>query len=179
VIAPRRALLALLAAVLLLLAACAAPLTPGEAPPLSGRLAVSVAAHGAAPARSASTQFELHGNAERGRLVLTSPLGTTIARASWQPGAAEVDTGNGRVERHASLDAMAQALLGEPLPLAALVDWLHGRRFAGAPDTAWERGFEQLGWRVDTSRYAEGFVQADRPAPAPAVSVRARLDASP
>lgn len=165
-------------AALLALAGCASVAPPaGEPAPLTGRLAVTVAAQPGASARSASTQFELHGNAERGRLILTSPLGTTLARASWQPGSAEADMGGGRVERHASLDALAQSLLGEPLPLAALVEWLHGRPWAGAPHTLRPGGFEQLGWIVDTTRRADGLLLAARAAP-PAITVRALLDTS-
>jgi outer membrane lipoprotein LolB len=163
-------------AALLALAGCASVAPPaGELPPLAGRLAVTVAAQAGSPARSASTQFELHGGAERGRLILTSPLGTTLARASWQPGAAEADTGRG-VERHANLDALAQSLLGEPLPLAALVEWLHGRPWGGAPHTSGPGGFAQLGWDIDTSRRADGLLRATRTA-APAITVRALLDA--
>jgi len=164
-----------IAAALMLLGGCASVVPPGEPPPLAGRLAVSVAAHDSQAARSAGTQFELHGNAERGRLILTSPLGTTLARASWQPGAAEADTGRG-VERHPSLDALAERLLGEALPLAALVEWLHGRAWAGSPSTPLPGGFEQLGWQIDTSRRAEGRLTASRAAP-PAITVRALLDA--
>jgi outer membrane lipoprotein LolB len=166
-----------IAGALLVLAGCASVTPPaGEAPPLAGRLAVTVAAQPSSPARSASTQFELQGNADRGRLVLTSPLGTTLARASWQPGAAEADTGRGNIERHTSLDALAQSLLGEPLPLAALVEWLHGRPWNGAPHTLRPSGFEQLGWQIDTSRRADGVLLAARAA-APAITVRALLDA--
>jgi outer membrane lipoprotein LolB len=162
-------------AALLALAGCASVAPPaGELPPLAGRLAVTVAAQAGSPARSASTQFELHGGAERGRLILTSPLGTTLARASWQPGAAEADTGRG-VERHANLDALAQSLLGEPLPLAALVEWLHGRPWGGAPHTSGQSGFAQLGWDIDTSRRADGLLRATRAA-APEITVRALLD---
>lgn len=167
---------AVIAAALMLLAGCASVAPPaGETAPLAGRLAVAVAAYQGAPARSASTQFELHGNAERGRLTLTSPLGTTLARASWQPGAAEADTGHG-VERQTSLDALAERLLGEPLPLAALVEWLHGRAWAGAPSRPQPGGFEQLGWQIDTTRRAEGRLTASRATP-PAITVRALLDA--
>jgi outer membrane lipoprotein LolB len=164
-------------AALLALAGCASVAPPaGEPPPLAGRLAVTVAAQTGTSARSGSTQFELHGNADRGRLVLTSPLGTTLARASWQPGAAEADLGGGRIERHASLDALAQSLLGEPLPLAPLVEWLHGRPWSAAPHTPRPGGFEQLGWLVDTTRRADGLLLATRAAP-PAITVRALLDA--
>jgi outer membrane lipoprotein LolB len=160
----------------LLLAACASvpPAAPG--PTLAGRMAVTVPAHAGQPARNATTQFELTGDATRGRLLLSSPLGTTLARASWQPGSAEVEAANGTRENFPSLDALAQRLLGEPLPLAALVDWLHGRPWPGAPSTASAGGFEQLGWRIDTSGYTDGLLHAERQTPAPAVSVRARID---
>jgi outer membrane lipoprotein LolB len=68
-------------------------------------------------------------------------------------------------------------VLGETLPLAALFDWLRGRPWPGAPSrpVAAPPGFEQLGWRVDLARFAEGQVDARRDR-APAVNVRARLD---
>jgi outer membrane lipoprotein LolB len=169
----RRLATALLA--LLTFAGCASVAPPaGEAPPLAGRLAVTVAAQPGTAARSATTQFELHGNAERGRLVLTSPLGTTLARASWQPGAAQADTGRG-IERHASLDTLAESLLGEKLPLAALVEWLHGRPWSAAPHVPRPGGFQQLDWAIDTSRRADGVLSATRAA-APSITVRALLD---
>ena len=59
--------------------------------------------------------------------------------------------------------------------MAALIDWLRARAWPGAPSATRDGGFEQLGWRVDLSRFAEGWVVAARDA-APAVSVRARLE---
>ena len=163
---------AALAAVLSLLAGCAT--VPRPAPDLAGRLSVRVESHEAKPARSVNTQFELRGDAQAGDLQLTTPLGSTAAQARWRPGGAELITSEG-TRRYADLDALAQELLGESLPLAALIEWLRGRAWTGAPSTAREGGFEQLGWKVDLSRFAEGWVQAGRDR-APALSVRARLD---
>ncbi len=157
---------------LALLAACAT--TPRPAPELTGRLALRIEAHEGAPARSLSTQFELRGDAQAGSLQLTTPLGSTAAQARWRPGLAELITSEG-TRRFADLDALAENLLGESLPLAALAEWLRGRPWPGAPSAARDNGFEQLGWHIDLSRLAEGWVLAGRDR-APALSVRARLE---
>jgi len=57
----------------------------------------------------------------------------------------------------------------------ALIDWLRGRPWPGAPSLASPGGFEQLGWHVDLSRFAEGWVLAARER-TPAISVRIRLE---
>lgn len=166
---------ALACAAVLLLAGCATPLpTAPGAERLSGRLAVRIAGQAE---RSVSGGFELTGNAERGELLLTTPLGTTAARAQWSPGQAVLRSGSDEW-RFETLDALATQALGEPVPLAALFDWLRGRPWPGAssqPREADQPGFVQLGWQVDLSRWADGWVDARRSAP-PEVTVRARLD---
>jgi len=154
-----------------LLAACATPQPQGT--DLSGRLSVRIEAHAGMPVQSISTQFELRGNAVAGDLRLTTPIGSTAAQASWRPGSAELISADG-ARKFAGLDALAQDLLGQPLPLAALIDWLRGQPWPGAPNTASASGFEQLGWRIDLSRFAQGWVLAARDL-APSVVVRARL----
>jgi outer membrane lipoprotein LolB len=171
----RRWLAAVLPAVLL--AACAQ--VPRNLAPdvVAGRLAVQVDAFNEAPARSFSAAFELQGNAERGTLQLTSPLGTVLARAQWAPGQALLQTSQGD-RRDNSLDALSVRMRGEPMPLAALIEWLHGRPWTGAPVSRLADGFEQLGWRVDLSRFGDGVLVAQRPQQ-PAIGVRARLDQNP
>lgn len=164
---------ATLVGTLLLIAGCATP-PPRPPPDLAGRLVVHVEAQPGGPARSMSTQFELRGDAQVGELVLTTPLGSTAAQAHWRSGSAELVTSDG-TRSFSDLDALAQELLGEPLPLAALIDWLRGRPWLGAPSLPVEAGFEQLGWRVDLARFADGWVQARRDR-APAVAVRVRLE---
>jgi len=160
------------ALVLSLLAGCAT--TPRAGPELAGRLAVRVEAHAGAPPRSLTTQFELRGTAQAGDLHLTTPLGSTAAQARWRPGLAELITADG-TRRFSDLDALAQELLGESLPLAALIEWLRGRPWPDAASLPRDGGFEQLGWHIDVSRFAEGWVLASRER-APVLSVRARLD---
>jgi outer membrane lipoprotein LolB len=164
------------------LAGCA---TPPSAPPqgdsLSGRLTLQVDADGDRPAQSLSASFDLRGSAERGELRLSTPLGTTLAAATWSPGRVRLVTPQGDRE-FADLDALSMQAFGETLPLRALPDWLRGRPWPDAPAAAVPLtpgpGFEQLGWHVDLARFGDGQLQARRSAP-PAVRLRAQLDAGP
>jgi outer membrane lipoprotein LolB len=162
------------AALTFALGGCAS-LGPQQPPPdLAGRLAVRVDASALTPSRSFSADFDLRGNTDRGTLRLTGPLGATLAEVRWLPGRAELADAQG-TRAYDTLDAMAQDLFGEPLPLVALIDWLRGRPWAGAPNVKRDDGFDQLGWRVGLGGFAEGLLQATRER-APAVSVRARLE---
>lgn len=147
----------------------------GPAPAdLSGRLALRVDASAGQPSRSFSADFDLRGDAERGTLRLTGALGATLAEVRWQPDRTELTDAQG-ARTFDTLDAMAQALFGEALPLGALTDWLRGRPWRGATSAPAGRGFEQLGWRVDLASFPEGVVVATRER-APAVSLRARME---
>lgn len=175
----RRGAAAALAAALLLTACASTPRAPqGVEPPLAGRLAIKVESE---PARHLSAGFELDGDALRGRLVLTSPLGTTLGEATWSPGHALLRSG-GEQRDYANLDDLAEQALGERIPLAALFHWLRGRPWPDAPSQplpAGDAGFTQAGWRISLARRGEGWVEARRDAAPdlPGVTVRARLDA--
>ena len=165
----------------LVLAACAS--IPQGAQPiggetLAGRLAVKVDASEGVPARFETAAFELQGTAETGRLNLATPLGSVIAEARWGGGTVALVTPQGE-RRFADLDALTQEVLGESVPVTALFDWLRGRPWPSAPSTVSTTppGFVQLGWAVDLTRLSEGWVTARRER-APAVTVRAKLDAS-
>jgi len=169
----RRFVLMTLAA---LVGGCAS--TPQTDESLRGRLSVQVAAIDTAPPRSMSAAFVLSGDAVVGRLDLNTPIGTTLARASWAPGYVELATPQGTTS-HASLGDMTREVVGEVLPVEALFDWLRGRPWSGAPSRTnsppMDAGFEQLGWRVDLSRFEAGGLAARRDSP-PAVAVQVRLD---
>lgn len=141
-----------------LLVACASPRAPVE-PGLgfwSGRLALQVASE---PPHSLSAGFDLSGSPEVGQLVFNTPLGTTLATVSWQPGLAELQQGT-RITRRESLSALTAELGGSALPVAALFAWLRG-----TPEQA-------EGWVVDLSRHADGRITAQRHQPAPAAELR-------
>lgn len=172
-----RLLRGLAASLLALLGACATTEPPALPATLSGRLALQVDAHDSSPARSATTLFDLRGDAQHGELQLSSPLGSTLAHARWSPGQAVLQTPDGS-SSYATLDELGQQMLGEPLPMAALIDWLHGRPWPGASSRPQPNGFAQLEWTVDTSGHGHGAIVAQRQR-APVVTVRARLDPAP
>ena len=172
----------------LLLQACAShpPPLPGHV--YAGRLAVRTDAAPGLPARSVSGQFELSGNASSGQLILTSPIGTTVARARWSdpagaqgvPSTIELEA-DGATTRYATLEEMMQRAIGDQLPLPAMFDWLSGHPWPDAPAQRAADGgsFDQLGWHVDLSQLADNrLIDAQRPLPAPTLHVRVKLDAA-
>lgn len=170
-------LLALMLASVLTLTGCASPPRQlGEAPWTTGRMSLRVQALGEQPERSFSAPFELRGDSRQGELNIQSPLGTRLAAARWAPGSARLSTPQGEQD-YTSLDELSRQALGEALPLTALPDWLAGRPWPQATHQVGHSGFEQLGWSIDLSRQAEGWIVARRDAP-PAVLLRVKLDAA-
>ena len=155
----------------------ALPIAGGDA--FAGRLSVRVEPTGSTPARSLAAAFDLRGNPSAGTLGLSTPLGSMLAEARWQPGSVVLVTPQG-TRRFADLDALTREVLGESVPIEAWFDWLHGRPWPGARSSpqAAGAGFEQLGWTVDLSRFAAGAVSANRREPQPPVGVRIQLDGS-
>ena len=149
----RAALLALSAT----LAACAAPRlrAPGETV-WTGRLALRVDSQ---PPQAFSALFELRGHAREGELMLTSPLGQTLATVRWSPEGAELQRGSD-LRRRASLDELTTELSGAPLPVIAMFDWLAGREAAAG------------GWQAELSQHAQGRLVARRDQPLPAAELR-------
>ncbi len=155
------------------LAACATPGPVAERPQFSGRLSLQILAQ---PPRAESAHFELSGSPERGRLALSTPLGTRLGEARWMPGEALLVAAGGRETRYDDMDALTRALLGEALPVAALFDWLAGRPWPGAPARPLApAGFAQLGWRIDLAEADAGRMIARRDA-APPATLRVQLD---
>lgn len=126
----------------------------------SGRLALQV---DTTPPQRWSAAFELQGGADQGALRLLSPLGATVASAEWTR--AQVWLQQGDERRHfTDMEQLTQELLGAPLPIQTLVDWLRGR------------ATEQAGWSVDWSLWAERRLSAQRNHPLPAARLTLRLD---
>ena len=105
------------------------------------------------PSQSFSTSFELKGGVQTGELNLLSPLGSTLARLTWNPDKASLRTPDS-TQDFASLAALMVSATGTAIPVTALFDWL-----AGVPTPI-------EGWEVDLSRQAEGRLLARRANPA-------------
>jgi outer membrane lipoprotein LolB len=164
----------------LTLAGCAVVPPPPESGAISGRLALQVDAHQDRPAQALNAAFDLRGDAQRGELRLSTPLGTTLAAAFWGPRETRLVTPQGE-RRFDDLDELARDAFGESVPLRALPDWLHGRAWAGAAPARPLQpgpGFEQLGWTIDLTGFDAGRLLASRPGP-PGVRLRVVLDAAP
>lgn len=169
----RRAGLAL--ALALALAGCATPPPTTTAGVVRmGRLVAQVSEVPGEPARQFSAAFELRGHALSGELDLLSPLGTVVVRARWHDGGVQLVTAN-ETYRFRSPADLSRRLLGEPLPLEALFDWLEGRPWDGEPHMVRPQGFEQAGWQVDTSALPKGLLAVQRDGPRP-VRLRVRLE---
>ena len=126
----------------------------------SGRLGLIVASE---PPQSYSAGFALSGSAQAGELMLTSPMGSTLAVMRWQPGQALLQQGE-QTARFDSLEALVAQVTGTPLPVRALFGWLNGTPQAVE------------GWEADLSRLPDGRLVARRLMPLPTAELRVVLE---
>ncbi|MES2610420.1 MAG: outer membrane lipoprotein LolB [Pseudomonadota bacterium] len=134
----------------------AATNVPGASDSWSGRLSLQVEGQAS---QSFSALFDLQGNPDKGELVLTSPLGNTLARLQWEGGRAQLMTGQQKRES-TSLDELLREATGTAIPVAAIFEWLHGNQATAT------------GWQADLSGSAEGRLVARRHDPAPEATLR-------
>ena len=162
----RSGLLALSLLATLFIAGCARPqsataLNDSKTGFWSGRISLQVQSE---PTQSFSAGFELRGQAERGELTLISPLGNVLGVLRWSPSEAVLDSGNQKIQRFDSVDALMAQATGAAVPLSALFAWLQG-------DNA-----SVSGWSADLSRHSEGRISAKRVQPMPQAALRVVLD---
>jgi outer membrane lipoprotein LolB len=174
------------------LTACASGPRPAAQRYYEGRFAVTVTVTAAPGERTenSSGRFTLELRADGLTLDLATPLGNTLARIETTAGGARMTAagpaGDMRQIDGANADELAERILGWPLPVDSLDDWLAGHPdparpsadLPGEPD-----GFAQDGWTV---RVLERFAPSAAPrrlvvarapsAAAPAVTLRLALD---
>ena len=185
-------------AVGMLLAGCAhqasTPVTgrpPTDQPPASaqtrysgpwdGRMSLKLAAFGKESAKGVQLTFNLEGTPARGTLDLSTPLGTRMASVQWHERMAVLRTSDGE-QPFDSLDDLTRHVLGEALPIPALMAWLEGgpapdQPWQGQPQGNWQQ-FTQAGWQVDLRERDNGYIDAQRLA-SPSqrgVTLRVRID---
>ena len=173
----------------LLMAACATPgrIAGSEGPAFerTGRFALSVSySDGRQDAVQGGFAWRDDGRALS--LDLANPLGSTLARVQVVPGHATLVRPDGSREQAEGPDALVELVLGSPIPVSGLRDWLQGRTGAApASDVARNAagqitGFEQNGWRVALSGYdalGPRTAQLDRGDAGRRVRVRLAVDA--
>jgi|SRR5690606_27264456 len=147
----------------LLLGACATPQrigsgAAGDAFERTGRFALNVQYFGG-KRDAVQGGFAWHDNGRALMLDLANPLGSTLARVDVTPGQAVLTRSNGEREQAAHPDALLELVLGSPMPVAGLRDWLQGKTGEAAVQGLQknEQGqvtaFSQDGWRVQLSRF--------------------------
>jgi outer membrane lipoprotein LolB len=146
---------------------------------LQGQLSIKLQAFQGLDAKGVSMGFFFNGGPQGGQLDLMTPMGSQVARVHWTPADAWLQTDQG--ERHFdTLGALSAEVLGEPLPLAALMNWVQGRPDPDLPAATHitAQSFEQSGWQIDTTDIGIGRLNAQRPASASlrGITVRIRLD---
>ncbi len=125
----------------------------------SGRLSLQVEGQAS---QSFASLFDLQGSPDKGELVLTSPLGNTLARLQWDAGRAQLTTGQ-ETRESTSLDELLRQATGTAIPVAAIFQWLHGNQATAS------------GWQADLSGSADGRLVARRHDPAPEATLRIAL----
>ncbi|HUH60612.1 MAG TPA: lipoprotein insertase outer membrane protein LolB [Candidimonas sp.] len=144
------------------LGACATPPPiAGDGGPAfdrSGRFALSVQYFNGKQ-EAVQGGFAWHDAGRSLELDLANPLGNTLARVQVVPGHAILTRSNGETEQAPHADALVEKVLGSPIPVEGLRDWLQGRTGAD-PVANLEKNssgqpvsFSQNGWRVQLSRY--------------------------
>lgn len=164
VIARRLGLLAGLWFATVFIAGCAQ--APRAADPIdaeisswSGRISLQVQSE---PPQAFFAGFELKGSAAQGELVLSSPLGNSLALLRWSATEAVLDSGN-QIQRFASVGELIEKATGAAIPVTALFDWLRGKNTAAD------------GWTADLTQQTEGRISASRTVPQPRADLRVVL----
>ena len=162
--APARAL-AVSFLLVTLLTACATPILAPPDRAYSGRFAVTTAL--GEQRENVSGRFNLEIRGPQQIVELSSPLGTTVARVEIEPGGARATGGQMHEVRGADADALTQQLLGWPLPVSGLVDWIEGRPVPTRVARVEREGgrvvlLEQDGWTIRLPEYSEATARPRR-----------------
>lgn len=126
----------------------------------AGRISVQIDSE---PSQAFSAGFELEGQAERGVLTLTSPIGSVLGVMRWSPTDAILET-SGNSRRFDSVDGLLEQTTGAAIPVSAIFDWLDGKNT------------QHNGWMADLSRHGDGRINAVRLEPTPQTRLRIVLD---
>src|SRR3546814_16126758 len=92
-------------------------------------------------------------------LDLANPLGSTLARVEVTPAGATLFRSDGTTQQARTADALVAQVLGSPIPVEGLRDWLRGRTGSQRVDDLKKNAagqiesFVQNGWSVRLSTY--------------------------
>jgi outer membrane lipoprotein LolB len=167
------------------LAGCATLPAPTDSERVhAGRFAATTTLDG--KRENTTGRFQLWVDRERLLLDLATPVGTTLARIESGSAGVVLRTpgDDGREVRSRDAEALALEVLGWPLPVAGIGDWIEGRPapsrpsrpLAGADGAA---GFEQDGWTIAIAERFDSGAPRRLVMSRPAQSAAARTPAAP
>lgn len=115
-----------------------------------------------------SFNFDLQGTADNGELTIYSPLGSTVAVASWTPSGAVLTEGN-KQNHFASMEDLTLQLTGAALPMPTLLAWLN------------RDGPALQGWQIKSEHLPQKSrrIFAQRLTPLPQLQLTLLLDLPP
>lgn len=157
--ATRNALRFVLCFVLLPLVGCAGleDRTPGANIEfeLAGRIAVRYRSE------AASGNLAWRHTSDADEMLMTTPIGSSVARIVRTGAQVVLTTSDGQVYRAADAESLTDKALGFRVPLAGLADWIRGRAVEGQPAQAKRDAqgrlavLEQSGWRIEYQAFRE------------------------
>ena len=92
-------------------------------------------------------------------MLLTTPIGSSLARVVRDGNDVVLTTANGGEHRAQDAEVLTEQVLGFRLPLAGLADWVRGRPVAGQPVQAVRDAqgrivfLEQSGWSIEYQEF--------------------------
>lgn len=150
---------------LVLLTACATPALAPADRAYSGRFSATTQL--GEQRENVSGRFNLEIRGAQQLIKLASPLGTTVARIEIEPGQARATGPQMKEVRGTDADALTEQLLGWPLPVSGLADWIEGRPVAHRDARVEREGgrivlLVQDGWLIRIPEYFETIVRPRR-----------------
>ena len=125
---------------------------------LSGRIATRF------KEEAASGNVAWRHSADADEMLITSPVGSSIARVVRNGNEVVLTTAEPRDYRATDAEALTEQVLGFRLPLAGLTDWVRARAMSDSPAAVFRgpdgrlASLEQNGWRVEYQEFrADGL----------------------
>ena len=145
-----------LAATSLLLASCAEPAFESAGDDLQFELSGRIAVRYRDQATSGSVAWR-HG-AHTDELLISSPLGQSVARIRREGASVTLTTPDQAEHRALDAEALTEQVLGFRIPLGGLADWVRARPANGAAQPRYDAQgrlaeLEQSGWRIEYLEY--------------------------
>ena len=139
---------------------------------LSGRIATRF------KEEAASGNVAWRHSADADEMLITSPVGSSIARVVRKGNEVVLTTAEPRDYRANDVEALTEQVLGFRIPLAGLTGWVRGRAVEGSPANAVRDAqgrlatLEQNGWKIEYQEYRPDGLPARMKLTYPGIELR-------